>query len=85
MSCISERAELTKVASASNVMGGGCSGGHLGAAVLAEVGDAGGEGRAAGQAAQPHLGKAHDAARVRAGCRQRYAASVRACKSNATK
>lgn len=52
---------------------------HLGAAVLAEVGDASGQGRAAGEAAQPHLGKAHDPSRVRARRRQRYAARVRAC------
>ena len=52
---------------------------HLVAAVLAEVGVAGQQGCAAGQAAQPHLGKFHDAARMRRRRAQRYAPRVRTC------
>lgn len=40
----------------------GVRSGHLGAAVLAEVGDPGGQGRAAGEAGEADLGEAHDPA-----------------------
>ena len=52
---------------------------YLVAAVLAEVGGPGRQGRPAPQAAQPHLCEAHDAARVRRGGRQRNAPGVGAC------
>ena len=54
------------------------------AAVLAEVGGPGRQGRAAAQAAQPHLGKAHDAARVRGWSRQRNAPRMCSYSTSAT-